>query len=146
MDDEDEHADLLDLLGSDRSPEAVAEPAGRHLRPDAEDEDGAAARAPIVDAEATPQPSEPTNSQQAKRQRGGGTRADLRLMRQNPALLARCIAAVAVPFVLYTLVLLVIGRLPVYLLWIWIPAILAGVLMGAFLDAAYRRVEARTSD
>lgn len=60
-------------------------------------------------------------------------------MRSSPALLARCVAAVVVPFVLFTLVLLVIGKLNGYLLWIWIPAILAGVLFGAFLDAAHRR-------
>jgi hypothetical protein len=61
-------------------------------------------------------------------------------MRSSPALLARCLAAVVLPFVLYTLVLLVTGKLSGYLVWIWIPAIPAGVLLGALLDMAHRRV------
>jgi hypothetical protein len=76
-----------------------------------------------------------------KRERAG--RADLRLLRENPALRARCVAAVVLPFVLYTIVLVVISRMDVYLFWIWIPAILAGVLFGAQLDVAAKRASAR---
>jgi hypothetical protein len=68
-----------------------------------------------------------------------GTHADLRLLRENPTLRARCVAAVIVPFVLYTVVLVVVGRLDLYLLWVWIPTVVAGVVAGSFLDAAHRR-------
>jgi len=71
--------------------------------------------------------------------RSTGTRADLRMLREQPALRARCVAAIVVPFLAYALVLLVIGRTDVFLLWIWIPTVAAGVLFGSFLDAAHRR-------
>jgi len=71
--------------------------------------------------------------------RSTGTRADLRMLREQPALRARCVAAIVVPFLAYALVLLVIGRTDVFLLWIWIPMVAAGVLFGSFLDAAHRR-------
>ena len=68
-----------------------------------------------------------------------GTHADLTLLRENPAVRARCAAAVIVPFLLYTVVLVVLGRAGVILVWVWIPVVLAGVSVGAFLDAAHRR-------
>ena len=71
--------------------------------------------------------------------RSTGTRADLRMLREQPARRARCVAAIVVPFLAYALVLLVIGRTDVFLLWIWIPMVAAGVLFGSFLDAAQRR-------
>jgi hypothetical protein len=70
--------------------------------------------------------------------RDSGTRGDLRLLRERPALRARCTAAAIVPFLLYTVVLVVIGRVDVYLLWVWIPTITAGIAVGALLDSAYR--------
>ena len=71
--------------------------------------------------------------------RASGARADLRLLREHSALRARCLAAIVVPFVLYVLVLIVIGRTEVFLLWVWVPMITAGVLFGGLLDAAHRR-------
>jgi hypothetical protein len=68
-----------------------------------------------------------------------GTHADLRILRENPSVRARCAAAVVVPFLLYTAVLVIIARTDVYLLWIWIPTVSAGVLVGTFLDLAHRR-------
>jgi len=65
--------------------------------------------------------------------------ADLRLLREKPALRARCAAAVIVPFLLYTAVMVVIGRVDGYLLWVWIPTVTAGVTVGTFLDVAHRR-------
>ncbi len=67
------------------------------------------------------------------------THADLRLLRKNSAVRAQCLAAVVVSFALYSVVLLVISKTDVYLLWIWIPIVLAGVLVGAVLDAAHKR-------
>ncbi len=75
----------------------------------------------------------------AAERREGGTHADLRLLRERPALRARCAAAVVVPFVLYAVVLVVIGQLDSFLLWAWIPTVTAGVAVGSFLDAAHRR-------
>lgn len=68
-----------------------------------------------------------------------GTQADLRLLRETPALRARCAAVVVVPFLLYTAVLVVIGRVGIVLLWVWVPAIAAGVGVGGLLDMAHRR-------
>jgi hypothetical protein len=68
-----------------------------------------------------------------------GTSADLHLLRTTPSLRARCAAAVVVPFLLYTLVLIVLGQGRLYLLWVWVPTVLAGILVGSFLDAAHRR-------
>lgn len=67
-----------------------------------------------------------------------GTHGDLRMLRSTPALRARCAAAVIVPFLLYTAVLIVIARTDVYVLWVWIPTIVGGILAGTFLDAAHR--------
>jgi hypothetical protein len=67
-----------------------------------------------------------------------GTHGDLRLLRERPALRARCAAAAIVPFLLYTAVLAVIGRADIYLLWVWIPTVTAGIAVGGFLDAAHR--------
>lgn len=68
-----------------------------------------------------------------------GTHADLRMLRENRALRARCAAAVVVPFLIYTIVLVVVARVDLYLLWMWIPTVTAGVLVGSFLDLEHRR-------
>jgi hypothetical protein len=67
------------------------------------------------------------------------TQADLRLLRTEAGLRAQCAAAVVVPFLLYTLVLVAVSRTDVYLVWLWIPTVLAGVLVGSFLDRAHDR-------
>jgi hypothetical protein len=69
----------------------------------------------------------------------GATHADLRLLRENPALRARCAAAVIVPFLLYTAALLVLGSTAIYLVWVWVPTVVAGVSVGTFLDVAHHR-------
>jgi hypothetical protein len=74
----------------------------------------------------------------AKPRRGGAAHADLQMLRERPALRARCAAALIAPFVLYTIVLIAIGHLGAYLFWVWIPAILAGVVIGGLLDAAHK--------
>ncbi|MGI8761194.1 MAG: hypothetical protein ACR2LF_07865 [Jatrophihabitantaceae bacterium] len=68
-----------------------------------------------------------------------GTSADLALLRARPALRAQCAAALLVPVLIYTAVLFALGRTDVYLVWIWIPIVTAGVLVGAFLDAAHKK-------
>jgi hypothetical protein len=74
-----------------------------------------------------------------------GTRAALKLLRQSANLRVRCIGAVVATFLIYTVVLIVLGRTDVYLLWVWIPTVLSGILVGSFLDAAHRRI-ARATD
>ena len=68
-----------------------------------------------------------------------GTVADIQLLRDSPALRARCIAAVVVPFALYAVTLIVVGKIGEFVLWVWGPTVVAGVLVGLFLDFAHRR-------
>lgn len=73
-----------------------------------------------------------------------GTHADLALLRSDSTLRARCIAAVVIPFLLYAMVLLVVGSgAGSFLVWVWIPTVLAGVLVGTFLDIAHKKLENR---
>lgn len=67
------------------------------------------------------------------------TRADLRMLRQNGAVRAQALAAVIVSFLLYTVVMVVIGHADVYLQWVWIPIVLSGFLVGLVLDLGHRR-------
>jgi hypothetical protein len=67
------------------------------------------------------------------------TAADLALLREHSDVRARVIAALVVPFVLYTAVLYLAGAMHSYFIWIWIPLVTAGVLAGSILDAAHRR-------
>jgi hypothetical protein len=119
--------------------------------------DAAQAPAPVPAAEAaTPEPIAPepleataeasaTEAAPVRNKRVGkgshSTAADLALLRDHSEVRARCIAAVVVPFVLYTALLLAIGSMDVYVIWIWIPTVSAGVLAGGFLDAAHRRYD-----
>jgi len=65
--------------------------------------------------------------------------SDLHLLRAHPDVRNRCLAALIVPFVLYTAVLLSVGDLHTYLVWIFAPTITAGVLFGALLDRGHKR-------
>jgi hypothetical protein len=50
------------------------------------------------------------------------------------------LGAALAPFVLYAVVLLVAGASGVqWLVWIWIPTVTAGVLIGFVLDAGHKR-------
>jgi len=112
----------------------AASGAGRHAAPDSDSVEAETATADetVADTERL-HPRRPPN-------------ADLRMLREDPALRARCAAAVIVPFVLYTAVLLVIGRTGVYLIWLWIPTVTAGVLAGTFLDIAAKRRQQPNDD
>lgn len=74
------------------------------------------------------------------------TAADLALLRQHSAVRARVVAAVVAPFVLYTAVLLLIGALNLYLIWVWVPLVTAGVVAGGILDAEHRRRQQAAPD
>lgn len=69
-----------------------------------------------------------------------GTVGDVGLIRRHADVRARVIAAVVVPFVVFFAVFAVTGELSVRsLIWIWVPAVTAGVLVGLLLDAGHRR-------
>ena len=92
-------------------------PRGRHSHPDDDDDDP---------ADVAP-----------KRERA--TAADLRLLRTDAALRSRVVAAIVVPFVVYVLVLLAIGRMDAFAVWVWVPLITAGIGAGLLLDAAHSK-------
>jgi|KBSSwiStaDraftv2_1062776.scaffolds.fasta_scaffold30443_7 hypothetical protein len=111
---------------------------GRHSAPDEEEQLEAAATDPL------PVPSQHTSPLgplplAAPAAPLSSSRSDLRLLRLHPSLRARCLAALIVPFLLYTLVLVIISRTDVYLIWLWIPTVLAGALVGHLLDRAHKR-------
>jgi hypothetical protein len=135
---------------------------GRHSASD-DDEDGAATTAEVadpatisgrharLDAPPSPRPPDPAAAPAptpaaAPAGRGNqSTAADLELLRRHSDVRARVIAAVVVPFVLYTAVLYLIGSIGVYLIWVWIPLVTAGVVAGSILDTEHRR-RTSTSD
>jgi hypothetical protein len=125
---------------------AAAVEAGRHHTPDEQPP-----TAPVA-AASEPAPSEqpptapvaaPSPAAPSQPKPDTGTHADLRLLRENPSLRARCAAGVVVPFLLYTVVLVIIARVDLYLLWVWIPTVTAGVLVGTFLDVEHHRRKRR---
>jgi hypothetical protein len=97
----------------------------------------AAVAAPVaVPAEVAPSPAK---TKKRKKDGETDTQADLRVLRENSAVRARSIAGVLVSFLLYTVVMIVIGQTAMYLVWIWIPIVVAGVLVGVVLDLAHRQ-------
>jgi hypothetical protein len=122
---------------------------GRHSAPDDGDSavDTAVDDAAAIDtlpADDAPQGRHAQDERPASKRGAGGhsTAADLALLRSQPQLRLRCIAAALVPFVVYVAVLLVVGAQPrSYLLFVFIPLISAGLLVGALLDSAHRRRE-----
>lgn len=95
----------------------------------------------VAETEPVPSAEVPREEPPRKRPARGSqsTAADLALLRRHPEIRARVLAAVVVPFVLYVAILLLVGATGIqYLIWIWIPAVTAGVLGGLILDAAHR--------
>jgi hypothetical protein len=100
-----------------------------------------------------PHPSAPSADEEVLRSGGAdrgarrpaaprGTAADLRLLRTDARLRAWAVAAVLGPFVAYFLLVLAIGRTDRFVLFVWAPIVLAGILLGAVLDIGHRRVAA----
>lgn len=83
---------------------------------------------------------EPVVAAREGRTSESGTATDLRLLRENPAVRARCVAAAIAPFLLYSVVMIVLGRAAAFLLWVWIPIVVAGILVGAMLDLGQRHL------
>ena len=113
---------------------------GRHSAPDDEDDDAsvlAVATAPAVPPAGHAGRHE--RDEPPARNAARGAQADLHLLRESSTLRARCAGGVVVPFVLFVVVLLAVGDLGAFLLWMWVPTIAAGLLVGTFLDLAHRR-------
>jgi hypothetical protein len=115
----DAEASLFDMLSTEEmaAPEAAPTQAAPPLEP-------------------APQPA----AAAPKDSRRHSTRADFALIKNHGDVRARCLAAIVVPFILYIAVLLAVGASGrAYLLFMAIPLIVAGVLVGAFLDAGHKR-------
>ena len=129
-------------------------PRGRHSQPDEDEDEGVdevdavAVFAAVAQADTEPVPVPETvpraESSAAKNERA--TAADIRLLRTDSALRARVIAALVVPFVLYTVVLVFVGRVDTWAVWIWLPLITAGVGAGVLLDKAHAREKKRPDE
>jgi hypothetical protein len=153
---DDDAAELLESLAPADSAVAVAAPArGRHARTDDDEQasafDDTAKIARIeapVDVGETAAPAveggapsaEAAVEPKRKRPRERSTAADFALVRDHSDVRARVIAALLVPFAIYTAAMAAVGRLDrSYLLWIWIPLVTAGILIGLFLDLGHRK-------
>lgn len=133
---------------------------GRHSRPEDSGEDDAAAGAPVDEerrgrhAQPLPggsapgpalPPAEVTAAPAARRRpfpsrrANSATAADLQLVRVYSDVRNRCLAALLVPYVVYIVVIVALGRTDVFLTWVWAPIVLGGVLVGVMLDHGHRR-------
>jgi hypothetical protein len=145
-DDEDstQTAVLTELPADDVALEDGA--AGRHARGDEEPVDvGLDITAGTVgDTAETPalfeEPATPPAPSTPPARTGHSTGADFALVRRHGDVRARCLAGLLAPFVLYAVAMIVGGASGrQVLLWLFIPLITAGVLVGIFLDAGHKR-------
>ncbi|MGN6606855.1 MAG: hypothetical protein ACTHMS_07580 [Jatrophihabitans sp.] len=116
-------------------------PRGRHALVVDEVGDVVATAGPEVTAEApvaAPIAEDESETRPATTRPPRGTRADLRLVREHPDVRNRVLAALLLPFVLFVVVLAVIGRLGDGVVLLWAPVLLAGVLVGVALDLGHR--------
>jgi hypothetical protein len=113
--------------------------AGKQAQKEARDRAKAQAKADKAAKKAEQAEQAEAKAQRKQAKSESNTRADLRMLRQNGAVRAQALAAVIVSFLLYTIVMVVIGRTDVYLEWLWIPIVLAGFLVGLVLDLGHRR-------
>ena len=101
----------------------------------------AAPTEPLARVEAAPLPSAGTPAEPDL----SPTARDFALLRTHPDVRNRAIAALLVPFVAYAVVMVVTGRSGDFLIWIWTPLILAGVLVGLMLDLGHKRYGTKES-
>lgn len=74
------------------------------------------------------------------------TRADVNLLKAVPGLRAQALAGVVVPYLLYTVIMVLLARTDVFLIWLWIPTVLAGALVGHLLDRAHDSTASASDD
>jgi hypothetical protein len=150
----------------------AVESSGRHSRAEDVDSDGASEPAPtVLLTKARPSPTADTAPmapikttageanwstapipavaapapQPAAEHEPGPTARDFALFREHSDVRNRAIAAVLAPFVVYAVVMVATDRTGVFLIWLWTPVILAGVLMGLILDLGHKRYGAKGS-
>ena len=130
------------------APVPVVEPAPpAAARPDkkADKAEAKAVKQAERDAQKSAKQSDKQHAKAARKAERGesNTRADLRVLREQPAVRAQVIGAVITSFLIYTVVMLVLGDTNKYLIWLWIPIVACGVLVGLVLDLAHRRARKR---
>jgi hypothetical protein len=79
------------------------------------------------------------DAQNASRNLMQGTAADWKLIRDHADVRNRCLAALLAPYLVYTVAMLLIGQMDAYLIWVFLPTVTAGLLIGATLDHAHKR-------
>jgi hypothetical protein len=75
----------------------------------------------------------------SKAEHGTSAVADLQLVLHSRRLLIACVLALVVPFGIYFGVIVGVGKLVDWALFLFAPMIVAGVAVGAVLDRAYAR-------
>lgn len=103
--------------------------------------DGRAATDESADPSAAPvEPAAPVAAADGVEPAAAKAQTDFELLKARADVRARVVAAIVVPFVLYAVVLTAIGSFGwrVLLIWIWIPLVTAGIIVGLFLDAGHR--------
>ncbi|HEU5007032.1 MAG TPA: hypothetical protein VFT67_08680 [Jatrophihabitantaceae bacterium] len=101
------------------------------------------ASAAVATAAAAGGPEPATVARAPKPAPAAGTRGDLQLLRSDTGLLLWCAGSVVLLFLVYTSVLILLGRTDLYLIWLWVPTVLSGMAIGGLLDRAHRVVAER---
>ncbi len=65
--------------------------------------------------------------------------ADLQLVLHSPRLLRWCLVMTIVPFAVYFAVMVLTGRMSQWPLFVGVPLVAAGILVGAVVDREYAR-------
>lgn len=152
-DDDDDEGDLVDVLLADPTVATTEVEVGRHGEPPAPEppvlepaaSEPAAFGPPVLEPPALEPHFQvgtgvPTAAPEPAPARPHSTAADLALVRHHGDVRARCLAGVIVPFLGYAAVLLAVGGSgAAWAIWVFVPLILAGILVGAFLDAGHKR-------
>jgi hypothetical protein len=147
-DDDDDEGDLVDALLADPAAADTESEVGRHGEPAALEPpafepaalEPAALEPPVPEPHFEAGTGVPAAASEPAAPRLHSTAADLALVRHHGDVRARCIAGVIVPFIGYAAVLLAVGGSgTAWAIWVFAPLILAGILVGAFLDAGHKR-------
>lgn len=139
--DSSDAAEVLPISGHDTVAAVLSQ--ARHAHPDSAPTEQTVSFGPtVVPASAVlPQAEEAEVSGGAAPPAAPASRAkssDLRLLRGSRVLQWQCAGAVVLAFLIFTSVLVVLGRTDVYLVWVWIPTVVSGVAVGGLMDLAAR--------
>jgi hypothetical protein len=128
---------------------------GRHSHPDDLLDDTLAEPAPDPDSSVAAENSPPVSTPQQPVLNGSAHAAsapaatakvhktsavaDLQLVLHRPRLLALCVVAAVLPFVVYFVVVFAVHKTHDWPLFVGAPLVLAGIMVGALLDREYSR-------